>query len=59
MTRIIVIPEIIYSNQTGFVKGRFIGEAPRSIIDMDYTKSQNIPGLSLFIDSGKAFDSFD
>ena len=48
-TRIIkVIPEIIHSNQTGFVKGRFIGEAGRSIIDiMDYTKSQNIPGLLL------------
>ena len=55
-----VIPEIIHSNQTGFVKGRFIGEAARSIIDiMDYTKSQNIPGLSLFIDFEKAFDSLD
>ena len=60
-TRIIkVIPEIIHSNQTGFVKGRFIGKAGRSIIDiMDYTKSQNIPGLLLFIDFEKAFDSLD
>ena len=41
-TKIIkVIPEIIHSNQTGFVKGRFIGEAARSIIDIiDYTKTQ-------------------
>ncbi|KAL9961456.1 hypothetical protein ACROYT_G030398 [Oculina patagonica] len=40
-----VLPEIIHCNQTGYVKGRFIGEAARSIIDiMDYTKKQNIPG---------------
>ena len=60
-TRIIkVIPEIIHSIQTGFVKVRFIGEAARSIIDiMDYTKRQNIPGLFLFIDFEKAFDSLD
>ncbi|KAL9980264.1 hypothetical protein ACROYT_G008824 [Oculina patagonica] len=39
-----VLPEIIHCNQTGYVKGRFIGEAARSIIDiMDYTKKQNIP----------------
>ena len=25
-----VLPEIIHGNQTGYVKGRFIGEAPRS-----------------------------
>ena len=36
-TRIIkVIQEIIHSNQTGFVKGRFIGEAARSIIDIKW-----------------------
>ena len=34
-----VLPEIIHCNQTGYVKGRFIGEAARSIMDvMDYTK---------------------
>ena len=33
------LPTIINSTQTGYVKGRFIGEAARSIIDvMDYTK---------------------
>ena len=52
-----VIPERIHSNQTGYVKGRFIGEAARSIIDiMDYTKSQSLPGFLLFIVE-KAFDS--
>ena len=55
-----VIPEIIHSNQTGYVKGRFIGEAARLIIDIiDYTKSQSIPGFLLFIDFEKAFDSLD
>ncbi len=33
------LSEIIHCNQTGYVKGRFIGEAARSIIDvMDYTR---------------------
>ena len=60
-TRVIqVLPGIIHGNQTGYVKGRFIGEAARSIMDvMDYTKKQNIPGILLFIDFEKAFDSID
>lgn len=51
-TRVIkVLPDIIHRNQTGYVKGRLISEAARSIIDvMDYTKKQNIPGIFLFID---------
>lgn len=55
-----VLPEIIHTNQTGYVKDRFIGEAARSVIDvMEYTKQQNIPGVLLFIDFEKAFDSID
>ena len=55
-----VLPETIYCNHTGYVKGRFIGEAARSIIDViDHTKKQNIPGILLFIDFEKAFDSID
>ena len=55
-----VLPEIIHCNQTGYVKGRFIGEAASSIMDvMDYTQKQNIPGILLFIDFEKTFDSID
>ena len=55
-----VLRDIITSTQTGYVKGRFIGEAVRSIIDvMDYTKEQNIPSILLFINFEKAFDSLD
>ena len=58
-TRIVkVLPEIIHSNQTGYVSGRYIGEAARSILDiMDYTKTYDIAGLLLFIAFEKAFDS--
>ena len=60
-TRIVkVLSEIIHSNQTGYVSGRCIGEAARSILDiMDYTKTYDIPGLLLFIDLEKAFDSLE
>ena len=55
-----VLREIIHTNQTGYVKDRFIGEAARSIKDvMEYTKQQNMPGILLFIDFEKAFDSID
>ena len=44
--------------QTGYVKDRFMGETIRSIYDVkDYTVEENIPGLLIFIDFKKAFDS--
>ena len=50
-------PYIIHSNQTGYVKDRYIGETVRSIFDiMDMTEKENIPGLMIFIDCRKAFD---
>ena len=60
-TRIVkVLPEIIHSNQTGYVPVRYIGEAARSIPDMmDYTKFYDIPGMLLFTDFEKAFDSLE
>ena len=55
-----VLPDIIHPNQTGYVKDHFIGETIRSIYDvMDFAVKENIPGLMLFIDFQKAFDSVE
>ena len=55
-----VLPSIIHYNQTGYVKYRFNSEAIRSIfVIMDFTAKENIPGLLLFIDFQKAFDSVE
>ena len=55
-----VLSRIIHHNQSGFVKNRFIGETARSILDiMQHTDTQKMPGLLLFIDFEKAFDSVD
>ena len=54
----LVLDEIIDKDQTGFLKGRYIGENTRLIYDlMNYTEQNNIPGLLLLIDFEKAFDS--
>ena len=55
-----VIPNIINYDQTGFLKGRFIGENIR-LIDgiIKYTTAKNIPGLLLFLDFEKAFDTVE
>ena len=55
-----VIPKLINSDQTGFLKGRFIGENIRLIDSIiKYASESNIPGLLLFIDFEKAFDSVE
>ena len=55
-----VLPQIIHHNQSGFIKVRFIGEVARSILDIiDYTESFKLPGILLFIDFEKAFDSIE
>ena len=55
-----VLPNIIHHNQSGFVKDRYIGETVRSIFDlMDFTLKENIPGLMIFIDFHKQFDSVE
>ena len=49
---------LISKEQTGFIAGRYIGENTRLIYDiLNYTENENIPGLLLFIDFEKAFDS--
>ena len=54
------LPNLIHSDQTGFVKGRYIGENIRLIGDiMDYTSLQHLPGILTSLDFGKAFDSIE
>ena len=55
-----VLAGIINSDQTGFIKGRFIGENIRLILDIiAKTKNQDIGGLLLFCDWSKAYDCID
>ena len=55
-----VLPDIINNEQTGFLKGRSISENVRLIDSIiTYTETQNIPGISLFIDFKKAFDTLE
>ena len=55
-----VLPKIINNDQTGFLKGRFIGENIRLIDSIiNYTNTEKIPGLLLFVDFEKAFDSIE
>ena len=51
------LSRIIHRDQTGFVKGRYIGQNIRLINDiMEHTKLHNIPGILLLLDFRKAFD---
>ena len=53
-----ILPDLISQSQTGFIKGRFIGESTRLVYDvMNYTEFKKIKGLLMFIDFEKAFDS--
>jgi hypothetical protein len=49
---------MISDTQTGFLKGRYIGENTRSIYDiMAYTEANNIHGLLVLVDFEKFFVS--
>ena len=56
----LVLPNLINYDQTGFLKGRFIGENIR-LIDciIQYATEKNITGLLLFIAFEKGFDSLE
>ena len=54
------LPKLIDSDQTGFVKGRYIGQNIRLLSDiMEYLEAKKTSGLLLFIDVEKAFDSLE
>jgi hypothetical protein len=55
-----VLPLVINADQTGYIKGRYIGENVRLISDIiSYTAAKNLPGLAVFLDFEKAFDSIE
>ena len=55
-----LLPNLVHSDQTGFIKRRYIGENTRLIIDiMEHTKSESIPGILVSLDFRKAFDSLE
>ena len=50
----------IKEDQTGYVQGRYIGQNIRLITDiMKVTELESIPGLAIFIDFQKTFDTLD
>ena len=55
-----IINKIISPNQIGFIKGRYIGENIRLIQEViEHLNNTNKPGLLIFVDFEKAFDSVD
>ena len=55
-----VLPKLVHSDQTGFVNGRYIGQNIRLLNDiMDYTDIKKLPGIFLFVDFEKAFDTIE
>jgi len=55
-----VLPEVINRDQTRYVKNRFIGENIRLISDViEFYEKKNLPGMLIFIDFEKAFDSLE
>ena len=53
-----VLPDIVHSDQNGFVRGRYIGEGIRTVFDtLNFAKNNKKLGLLTLIDFEKAFDS--
>ena len=46
-----VLPDLIHGDQTGYIKGRFIGQNVRLISDIiECTEALDITGIALFLD---------
>ena len=55
-----VVSRLVSADQTGFLKGRYIGDNLRLMSDiLHYTKSENIPGVIMNLDYEYAFDSVE
>ena len=54
------LPNLIHSDQTGFVRGRYIGQNIRLLSDiMEFSNDRQCPGILLFVDFEKAFDTLE
>ena len=55
-----VLPQLIHTDQTGFMKDRFIGQNIRLLCDiLEQTELKDIPGILLQLDFRKAFDTIE
>ena len=55
-----LLPKLVSDDQTGLIRDRFIGENIRLIDSIiKYTKAKNMPGLLLFLDFEKAFNTLE
>ena len=55
-----VLPRLIHTDQTGFIKGRYIGENIRLISDLlEQTKTDKMSGILMSMDFRKAFDTLE
>jgi len=53
-----VISSIVSEDQSGYIKNRYIGENIRLVLDViEYSNITNNPGILLFLDFEKAFDT--
>ena len=53
-----VVDGLIDQDQTGFIKGRYIGQNVRTVLDvMEYCEKHNMEGLLVSLDIEKAYDS--
>jgi hypothetical protein len=53
-----VLPNIIHSDQTGFMRGRYIGDNIRNILEIIETvEEEDLSCIILSVDFEKAFDS--
>ena len=51
---------LIHSDQTGFVCGIYIGQNIRLLSDiMEFTNNKQLPGILLYVDFEKAFDTLE
>ena len=54
------LPNLIHPDQTGFIKGRYIGKNIRLLNDlMSYAESNKLSGIFLLVDFEKTFDSLE